>query len=44
MESINEQRNFFNLCNYTKSTIIESYNCGGAELRDFKNPKKKIQN
>ena len=33
-------KEIFNLCNYTKSTIIESYNCGGAELRDFKNPKK----
>jgi DNA-formamidopyrimidine glycosylase len=26
------------ICKYTKSIITESYNHGGAELRDFKNP------
>ena len=27
------------ICKYTKQTMIDSYNSGGAELRDFKNPK-----
>tara|TARA_B100000475_G_C14998603_1_gene315382 strand:+ start:580 stop:1377 length:798 start_codon:yes stop_codon:yes gene_type:complete len=34
------RKDILNLCKFTKSTMIASYNSGGAELRDFKNPKK----
>ena len=34
------EKEIYKLCKYSRKTMIESYKSGGAELRDFKNPKK----
>jgi len=34
------KKDILNICKFTRSTMIASYKSGGAELRDFKNPKK----
>ena len=34
------KKEIYNICKFARLTMTESYESGGAELRDFKNPKK----